>query len=193
MKFPRVDRDTLDRLLLGAEAEVAKGGWDQPSCLAVVEWTAFETWAVASLPMQIADPPSEFLRYLADRFMASIRLTTGLLENCPGFYGTAFISEGWQGPPMTPAALRTFAEEGKSFADVPGSLEVRQITVVTLYGEALMVQRVRGREPKVFPVQLQVVGDVPESLRLMTLAVAKQMPDNAEYVALLHDLHTRVS
>lgn len=200
-----VDRELLGRLLLRVEADTHRGGWDQPAqLLALYDWYDTGTeQAYARIMASRRGGPLRVGRYAAQsvvpdsaldgnpvnalfRFAMNIRGNTehpavayilmGLRQ--PGLLGLTFVSEGW---------MRTMAsvEERKAlgpvrFADMPGSIEMRNVVAVDLAGGEYAVLRERGKAPKAsWDDELEALGGaVIESLRAILAAIrGEEIPD----------------
>lgn len=186
----RLPRRTISKLLLEVEAIVHRKGWDQQSFLTALDWTRPEKLALAEIPLPIQNPPGDFVNYVGQTFMNDPQLAKLVLQTCRRFYGMAFVCEGWQAKPdMTEEEHTEALRAGRGYADQVGAKEVRMITAIDLHSRIYFIQRVRGEKPiEHGPEGVTLGGQVIEGLRKMTLACARQLPDNLEYVTLLNSL-----
>lgn len=185
----RLPREVVNQLLLGVERKVHRDGWDQPSMLGVLDLVTPNVLALAKMPIEIGDPAGDFINYTGQLFRADPELPTRTVAGVRNFFGMVFTCEGWQPRPgMTQKEHDALLRAGQGYADQPGSTEVRAILAIDLYARVYAVQRTRGEKATAADLDdpaLKVGGQVAEGLRQMTLACAKLLPDNLEYVTAL--------
>lgn len=193
------DPELIGRLLLQVEAEAHRRGWDGPAALYVLydgrepdthvpyqDIMASRRGApILRLPYaaQSVAPESAFVgnpSHALFRFALNIRSYNALSEAVigmirrPGFLGLAFMNEAW---------MRTMASKEERdalgnvrFADIPGSIEIRNVMAADIAGNDYFVMRERGQEPKLHHGEdddiKQVSGAVIESLRSIVARVA---------------------
>lgn len=181
-----IELDVMNKLLLGAESTVHRNGWDQPAFLAVLEESRPGMISLQTLPIPIPNPHGAGLIHIGRLFAHDPELPTMLLRDYPTVQGLAFICEGWMANPKSTRTERnTFM---RRYADMPGSIEVRMITVVDLHGRVFNIHRMRGEKPVITHEEGEVFGRVAEGLRLMLLATARHAPDGEDHVTALEKL-----
>lgn len=169
------------------EAQAHEDGWDQPAALLRLEGERISSavaLTVYELPFRGEIPdgnPAIYLRTMADQFGEG-HLLGGLAQLMAreSFCGFAFLCEGWMRTSRDKEAVEREARGPRKFADLPGSVEVRMVTIVDTAGHIVYCHRERGHAPKVWvsgeddgPLG---GGRVTASLRDMVLAVALHMP-----------------
>jgi len=192
-----IDAAMLDRLLLLTEARLHRRGWDQPAQVLVLydcydratEYAYREILASRRGGPTRCGPyaaqsavPAEVLSGSASHalFRFALNLDHRLddpgvsaivdMMRQPGFLGMALASEAW--------FWAGTKEERKAvgnvrLADVPGSLECRNVWAVDIDGEVHFVQRVRGQKPQLLAFeQANITGAIIESLQLIVAVVA---------------------
>src|SRR4051794_23674928 len=140
------------------EEDIHKLGWDHSPVLGVVIQLApgldsrsvgmtrgYGRFAMTLFPVQPADlpgPPGEVLSRIGSACQAG-RLKPTLPEEIGSLCGVALVVEAWSN--NTPPDER----DGRSLADIPGSKEVRNVTVIDCGGRVYFLERVRGKQPTI--------------------------------------------
>lgn len=199
-----VDHDVMGRLLLQVEANAHRGGWDGPAAMYVLyDWHDDATAQVyrrvmegrRGIPTRCGPyaaqsmVPPDALNGIASHGLYRLAMNLSLVGEGhypvevmietmrqPAFLGVAFLCESW---------ARTMADEEERealgavrFADIPGSVEMRQVCAVDTAGHDYFVSRPRGSKPTLY-IPTAGVGDMTrydgsiiESLRLIVAVIA---------------------
>lgn len=185
------DAEALATLLRRIEGDAHRRGWDGDPALYVL-YDARDRETEASYRRIMRGVPIRSLPYAAlpavpsgalegnpssalFRFALNLRsehpFVKAILEvlRQPGFVGMAFLVEAW---------MRTFdsKDERESlgkvrFADVPGSIEIRDVMAADISGRDFCVQRQRGGKAEMIEPDGEMSGAVIESLRTIVAAV----------------------
>lgn len=207
----RLDEESIGRLLLRIESDVHRGGWDKLPWLYVLADAGAneDTGMMLRRMMRGAGPSIRVRDYLAQPMLGrqffgpapmppwealrnfAINLAYGeqagaeqvatVLEvlRAPGVLGFAMVGEKW-GTRDEEVARRAAVGE-VNLGDVPGSVECRQLIAVTLAGQVMTVERVRGQKPELDLSAGGLRGDISTSLRILCDAVAGQVPSQEEF------------
>lgn len=189
------DTDAIDALLSLVEAETHRHGWDYPPSLRLLydardrdtdrhyrrampgRWgprTRLRDYvAIPACPTQgLAGYASHGLFRMALNLQTDDPRVEVVLNHmrAPGFLGMAFCAEGWLRT-AEPGQLDRLLDEGRRFADIPGSLESRFITAVDIAGTNYRIGRIRGKDPEI-EHDGDFEGSVVESLRAIVAVIA---------------------
>ncbi len=172
------DQALIEQMMLQVEAKIHKFGWDEPPQLFTVEALDPETLVMRPKPIFPSGNPADFLEYMAAAFRESSTGRALVREIArASFVGFLFVTASWGNYELTPEQWLT---ETRSMADIPGSIESRDVTCVDVAGRVMAMHRNRGEEPLASfgdePVWTTLGGKVVESLLAMTIAVAEKMP-----------------
>lgn len=193
-----VPEKVLSDGIVRLEEKMHRGGWDEPDKLfAMIGTTAGtvpefmrqgfprQTQALVAYDLTgvLKALNGTVLNELADAMEQDpdAGMIAGLAK--PEFVGFAVSVETWVNMTMTPEER---AEDPRRLADIPGSVEARQIVSVDVAGRALMVHRQRGKQPITSVSELQ--GRSLRGLARMTWAVARKMPLGSVELDALRDL-----
>jgi hypothetical protein len=167
--------EVVRRKLFALERRLNRDGWDQPPALYTMHC---EGRNVAIEPRPGSFPNAgAYVHSLADIFEnhAAGRTLARTLAT-PSFAGFAVDCESWQYHGNMPPEKRN----GRKLADIPGSVECRDVMAVDVGGRLHWVSRIRGQQPYEPPYahggMLSMSGRMVVALRSMTLSVAKLMP-----------------
>lgn len=138
--------------------------------------------------MEIPQPYEDFLRFAAKTMLAQPELMKDI--GATGFFGTAFVGEAWIVDAASADEMLDLVTAGTSLAQHPRRKAVRVITAVDLFGRIYQIQRIRGEKPADRSDEDTAVrgGTIIRALVDMTLAIARQMPNNEEFLAELEFL-----
>jgi hypothetical protein len=192
------DADAIGRLLLLVESNAHRHGWDgMPSLMVIYDATDADTTAhyrehlpsrwgmTARLRGYAAAPcvPPGALDGVASHglFRLALNIQSGehselrarLLADlrAPGFVGMALVAEGWsQRADKVDAARAAYGD--RSFADMPGSEEMRFVACADVAGTDYRVLRFRGSAPGLDTTPNGSHGAVAESLRVIVAVIA---------------------
>lgn len=192
------DHEALGALLRRIEGDAHRRGWDgDPALYVLYDARDRETEAAyrnvmrgvpircaphAALPAvpsgALAGNPASALFRFALNLRSEHPWVEAILHilRQPGFVGMAFLVEAW---------MRTFdtKDERESlgkvrFADVPGSIEIRDVLAADISGRDFCVQRQRGGKAEMIEPDGEMSGAVIESLRTIVAAVlGRPLPD----------------
>ncbi len=171
------DDNMIKAVLVRMEQDINKRGWDQPARLWAL--TAIDDGLRAS-PVPLPDgSPGETLERAAAGFTATSagRAVVAALARRE-FAGFVFISESWANYEMTP---EQYARESRRLADIPGSVESRDVSCVDTGGRLLGLHRKRGKEPvnnwETTDGNFSGLGGrIIDALLVMVRAIAEKMP-----------------
>jgi hypothetical protein len=126
------------------EAAVHAGGWDEPPSL----WFLREGAPPVKAPLEIQNPPAEFLLRIAERLGSSNPIGHAALLATIALNpsAVAFVCEAWMNNTFTSEEERK--KEKRALADIPTSVEIRAAHAVDLDGGQYLVSRTRGSEPE---------------------------------------------
>ena len=166
-----IDPARLNRLLLAAERDIHRHGWDvPPQLLALVDTTepAADRWcrqhavgpttrvdgyaAARCLHRQALIPyPMHVLFRLALNLRHSAS-HPGLTEirqllNPPGLLGLASVLEAWIRPTLTEQQQEQEQWGDRAAVDIPGAQESLFLVAATIDGSTFHVARIRGQKP----------------------------------------------
>lgn len=184
-----IPRDIITKLLLHAEQGIHRQGWDQPPWIGTLHWVRPGILALAETGLEIHNPPGSFIEWLGRTHLERPEVGQSLYEDLGDrFYGFAFVCEAWQR--VTDDVEEAESWKGTSFADIPGSIEVRMINAVDIHTRQFMIQRQRGKKPTDWAVDdaIELTGRVTIGLTNMVLGAVRQIP---EFKDRLTDLETR--
>lgn len=190
VEVSKEDRE-LAHLLAELEGEFDARGWDQPHQLMTIQSPDNE-FCVQTLPMAVDDPAPKFLASLARAFEEQNALIQRLIEAQPHIYGFVFAYEAYRAAGLRTEeeirALNATLRPDQTYADVPGSLEMRGLVAVTADGAAIQVFRDRGAlVPVAIPWQAHG-GPILMSLLRMTIVVARHRGMPEPVLAKLKDM-----
>lgn len=182
-----LDKAIVDKLLLHAEQGIHRHGWDQAPFLATLEWIRPGALVLKSTAVEIQDPPGAFIQWLGQAHLDHPEVGQALSQDIGDrFFGFAFVCEAWQRETTELEEAKQW--QGRSFADIPGSKEVRMINAVDIYARTYGIQRIRGEKPVSWSEgPVDVTGRVMQGLANMVLGAIRQMPYFADR---LTDLET---
>lgn len=179
-----VDRQYVTDALIAAEAEVNEQGWDKPQMLALLCRTPLDKPGFAMIPNRYLDAfdlddsgdTGAALWFMAEYLIkpGNAKRVRELLDGTPNLIGIACINEAW----MT---SRPPAERDGRIADLPAEQrqEIRMVNAVDLLGRTYYLWRPRGEELRNAAddkTLTGITGRVPEAMRIILLACARQMP-----------------
>lgn len=184
-----ISDEDIRTIALKLEAKINRAGWDQPAVLFAVHRRSDAT-VVRTLPFPIAGPPGEFVEWLGERYANPNELINELIDvaaDDPSFYGFGFVSESWTNAALGYAEYQQWAQTGRRLADHPASQESRNLIMVTLWGQIVSVDRIRGEEPIDDPLVL-LTGRIVIGLHQMALAIAAKTPPDRCDLAKLKEI-----
>ncbi len=176
-----VDAKQIEAVLRRGEQGERRAGWDQPATLWQIRAIGTRGIALVPMPLEVMNPPGEFLQYAAhwmthdpDGQQCSLLMATGGLGE---FAGVAFINEVWinNTPGLVP--------DGRALADIPGSVEARNVACVDTSARLWMLMRKRGGRLEDYTTILgsditpHIYGRIPGALRDMVLTIAQHLPE----------------
>lgn len=178
------DREVMAEGLTALEQEINRAGWDAPPLLAIMyskdisrDRTALAMVPFPVQPQEIAgDDIGGVLMHMGGRMRyEGEAMNRALREHWEGFVGMLLVTEAWLNSELTPDR-----RDGRSLADIPGSVEVRIVFAIDTAGRAFQLTRRRGRRPEmeIFDNgdEAKVSGRVAIGLRDMTWALARALP-----------------
>lgn len=167
----------MERLMLKLEQSIHHAGWDQPPQLRhLMRRGANRVTLSRPMPVPWEGHPGLIIAGIADQMDRPtprgelLARSTAML---PGWYGFLFASEGWM------SDIDPDERDGRKLADIPGSVETRQVYAVDITGGAYFILRRRGEKPKIVTGLDALGGRVPNSLAPMVKAVAEYLPDDS--------------
>jgi len=139
--------------------------------------------------LEIPQPYEDFLRFTAETMLAQPELAKDIGEKT-GFFGTALVGEAWIVDAASADEMLDLVTAETSLAQHPRRRALRVISAVDLFGRIYQIQRIRGEKPADRSDEGTTVrgGTVIRALADMTLAIARQMPNNEEFLAELEFL-----
>lgn len=142
--------EKIPPILAAADATLNQQGWENPPMLAdLIKVPGGHR--LSELPFEITKPPALYLKMLVETLEDDEQDTADLVQAmgaATNFVGILFAVETW-GHEGTADERWKLTENGtKSLADIPGSFEVRLITLVDVYGRVAVLHRRRGEEPE---------------------------------------------
>jgi hypothetical protein len=165
-------------MLTKVEQTIHRQGWDMAATLFTVHSIRDGALMAAQVPLQLEDPVEGFIDFCGDVMLSSetqwADQLTSMLASKPGICGFLISAEGYRHESMSPAE-RAALPKGMSLADVPGSKEARDLTIIDSWGRWFSVTRVRGEKP-VATCPEQVGGMMYEGLLNMMRSVAVKLP-----------------
>lgn len=187
MSTEPIPRKHITAMLLHVERRVNEAGWDKPPCLGILTVSTKSNNNVMGLHVMnvaIPNPPGAFVEYVGQEHLEDPAFAQTLVQDYGDeFYGVVFMCEVWMGT-MAPSE-----RDGRALADIPGSLEARQISAVDIHGRQYFINRVRGQKARTTEDMnfVELAGRVYQGLHNMVLGTVRQMPGRAD---LLSDLET---
>lgn len=184
----------LSKPLLDVERAIHRGGWDQPPILYTMTEIRPAVLRAAEITREIKAEPGAYLAAVAQWALANSQEFSEVHRTqFPGrFAGFAFMSEAWalEGDGSENAAALKKRRGDRPLSEHPDRIEMRQVTVVDLWGRVHMVYRKRGSKPEHLANYDggDVGGRVPEALRKLNLAVVRHMPDGEQFVETLESM-----
>jgi hypothetical protein len=173
----------MKRMLLTLEAEVHKGGWDQPTIFGLLVRGPGMLGITPFPDFPKAHPPSvidAFTRDLVEDPAGCQRLIT----NNPGIFGAILVDEGWSPPAdATKEQIDQARRSRLRYADMLDAREVRMVCSIDIQGTMWMITRIRGERPRIDKVStagFQVGGMVWQALRNFLIALTPPMPNGQE-------------
>ena len=164
-----IDTARLNQLLLAAERDVHRHGWDAPAqLLALVDTTnpGAEHWcrhgahgpttqvdgyaAARCIPWQrlVVQPMHVLFRIALNLRHSADRPETAQMRRLlhpPGMIGLASVLEAWIRPTLTEQQEEQWGE--RAAVDIPGAQECRLAVAATIDGATFHVARIRGQHP----------------------------------------------
>lgn len=168
-------RDVVERLFRKIEQGVNKLGWDQPPHLAELLWNGSSILSARLMPIEIQSPPGGFLEHLGEVFQNEDqgRQTAQMMAADPRFFGLIFHTESWSNEQLTP---EEYLRETRSLADIPGSVESRDLTAIDIAGRIYGLHRNRGEKPLYLTEDHAYAGRVIVGLQKMMIAIGEHLP-----------------
>lgn len=188
-----LERDAIEEVLRRTEQGERRAGWDRPASLWQVR--AFgNTVGCLRLPVPVQAPVGDFMVHVA-AWMTEDRHGQRLAQTLadPGFAGIVLLHEVWMNDVLRGDDL---ARRDRPLADIPGSVEARNVACVDTSGRLHMLMRKRGQKLVDFSTldpRMHLGGRIPTALRDMTLAVARYMPAGTADVDALRTLDVDVN
>lgn len=171
---PGVTAPVID-LMLKLERDIHRDGWDQPPRLHAIKRHHNMLSLTAPMPVNWRGNGGVILEHIAQRMAEPDEwgdLVARSLALVDGFDGMLFAYEGWAND-ILPSEVA-----GRSLADIPGSKELRGVTVYDVRGRVFIASRVRGEAPTAKEIHT-MSGGVSAALLAMVRAVATHLPDEA--------------
>ena len=179
------DPDAMIFLAKKLETAAHRQGWDQEATLGIVFDIdgGYRTTPFPAQPAELDPNPAMGLLMLAEGLYRNTGYARRQIREHNAesggrdLAGLWFISEGWMRPPE-------LADDERAAADIPGTKEVRFLTLLDCAGVTYNVQRVRGEKPTMEVIkpgcsELETHGNVFDGLRRMLLALGSNMPDGS--------------
>lgn len=150
-----IDREVMDRMVVRAEQGAHRQGWDCPPVL-LFGWDHGNIQSLEPVPGVVSHPPlTGFMTYLADNFEQRSNIITQLMRgrSAKPFLGFGLVHEG-----LAKIIDRTGRDDEdvkrevqqslkRRLMDQPGSIDVRQLTMVDVWGRCYSRIRQRGSKP----------------------------------------------
>jgi hypothetical protein len=142
------DITRFHQLLFDFEHEIDQRGWDQPPSLFALNHVDDDMVGIRPMhPRGFADHAGILVEAVTE-VLGAPELSEDLPTILgPGYFGLLLTFEGW-GRHGEAAAT---TDPNRSLADQVGSAECRVLLLHTVYGQHLMLQRIRGQEPTLAP------------------------------------------
>lgn len=102
------------------------------------------------------------------------------VDRAGDFIGVIFICEAWE------STLPPEERDGRKIADIPGSVESRNVYAIDAGGHVYWTKRIRGQQPENYVDGEEgavITGDLIEALREIMLAAADQLPEEIDVEA----------
>lgn len=140
-----IPADRLVQLLAETERTLHTGGWSNPALLAEVTRTPQGLHATR-LPMEFLAPLVTNLEYLAETVEQETELVS-IIATLANLQALILAHESWAHPGSLEEQWELTDNGTISLSEIKGSFQVRQLILIDLHGQIVVLHRVHGQHP----------------------------------------------